>query len=81
MEGMARAANRNVDLAIVGAWHTASFGLGMYGGKLKGKQLSDFLTSKRDAAKPDYRVKNAQAIAFFHTLRERGVAIDISRAN
>jgi hypothetical protein len=81
MEGMARAATMRVDLAIMEAWHTASFALGMYGGKLKGKRLSDFLTSSRATAPTDFRWKHAQALAFFHTLRERGVQIDISRAN
>lgn len=74
MEGMARAANRQVDLAIVTAWHTAVFALHGYAGKLKGKKLSDFLGSDSQRA-----TKNAQAIAFFHRMKARGVPVTITR--
>jgi hypothetical protein len=74
MEGMVRAANRQVDLAIINAWHTAGFGLSMYAGKLQGKKLSDFLTSA-----PADRSKDAEAIAFFHSLKARGIPVEITR--
>lgn len=76
MEGAALAAKDKHDLAIVMAWHTAIFALNGYGGKLKGKSLSDFLETE---AKPPS--KNAAAIAFFHTLKARGFNVEISRAN
>lgn len=79
MEGSALAAKRNFDLAIVTAWHTAVFGLGMYGGKLKNKNLSDFLSSDE---KPNRAaLARAQAVAFFHRIKARGVPVDISRLN
>lgn len=76
MEGMARAATRQVDLAIVTAWHTAIFGLSGYAGNLKGKHLSDFLTAQ---PKSDRRLKHAEAIAFFHRLKAKGVPVEITR--
>lgn len=80
MEGMARAANRNADLAIVTAWHTAMFGLNGYAGKLKGKKLSEFLTSKIETTpEDDQRIGNAQAIHFFQSLKARGVPVEITR--
>lgn len=72
---MARAASRNVDLAMVTAWHTAVFGLNGYAGKLQGKKLSDFL----GAEQPKANTKHAQAIAFFHSLKARGVSVEITR--
>ena len=77
MEGMARAASRNVDLATVTAWQTAVFGLNGYAGKLKGKSLSDFLSSTRSA--DAQKSKHAQAIHFFHSLQARGVPVEITR--
>jgi hypothetical protein len=77
MEGMARAANRQSDLAIVTAWHTAIFGLTGYAGKLKGKKLSDYLTS--DKPPEAARTKHAKAIAFFHQLKARGFDVQITR--
>ena len=70
---MARAATRNVDLATYGAWHTAIFALGMYSGKLKGKRLSDFLSSSD--SKPSHRSEDVKAIHFFMSLKARGVPI------
>jgi hypothetical protein len=76
MEGAALAERKRLDLAIVTAWHTAMFGLNGYGGKLKGKKLSDFLISGNE----DQPVsKHAQAIAFFHRLKSRGVPVEITR--
>lgn len=75
---MARRATRGFDLAIVNAWHTAIFALSGYSGKLKGKSLSDFLSSD---AKPvnASRKNHAQGIAFFHRLQARGVDVKITR--
>jgi hypothetical protein len=80
MEGMARAANRNIDLAILGAWHTAMFGLSGYAGKLKGKKLSDFLTSAPSPSdQDDHRMQSAKAIHFFHQMKARGFPVEITR--
>jgi hypothetical protein len=80
MKGMARAANREVDVAMVMAWHTAVFGLKGYAGKLKGKSLSDFLTSKPQPKAEDVqRLQNARAIHFFQSLKAKGVDVQISR--
>lgn len=77
---MARAATRNFDLAIVTAWHTAMFGLSGYSGKLNGKSLSDFLSSKPDdAAAEEQRMQNARAIHFFQKLKAKGVPVEITR--
>ncbi len=76
MEGMAKAANRQVDLAILGAWHTAIFGLNGFDGKLKGKKLSDFLSAPE---KKEVNTKSAQAIAFFNSLKARGIEVEITR--
>lgn len=77
MEGAVLAAKRQHDQAIFTAWHTAVFAIGMYGGKLKGKTLSDFLSSDE----PQGSTKHAEAIAYFHKLKARGVPVDISRVN
>jgi hypothetical protein len=71
MEGMARAAKREHELSISAAWHTAVFALSGYGGKLKG--LSEYL------GKPKRPVQHAEAIAFFHSLKERGFPVEINR--
>jgi hypothetical protein len=73
MEGMALAAKRQHELAISNAWHTAVFALSGYGGKLK--DLSEYQN------KPSRNAKHAEAIAFFHALKARGVPVDISRVN
>lgn len=77
MEGMARAANRQVDLAIVNAWHTAVFGLNGYAGKLKGKALSDYLSGGSKPA--EQNLKHAQAIAWAHRMKARGFPVEITR--
>lgn len=80
MEGAALAANRQIDMAIVTAWHTACFALAGYAGKLKDKRLSDFLTGKSDtSAADDQRMQNARAIHFFQSLKARGVDVEITR--
>jgi hypothetical protein len=73
MEGMARAAKRASEMALFTAWHTAVFALSGYGGKLK--SLSEYLD------RPQLSTKHAEAIAFFHSLKARGIPIDISRVN
>ena len=70
---MALAAKREHELAISTAWHTAVFALSGYGGKLK--DLSEYM------ANPKRSTKHAEAIHFFHALKARGIAVDISRAN
>lgn len=77
MEGMARAANRNVDLAIVGAWHTAIFALTGYAGKLNGKKLSDFLSGAEPVN--EQKSQNAKAIAFFLGAKARGFDVEVTR--
>lgn len=77
MEGAALAVKDRFNLAVVTAWHTAVFGLGMYAGKLKGKSLSDFLTRDDDP----HAAKHAKAIAYFHKLKARGVPVEITRLN
>lgn len=76
MEGAARAEMKRIDMAMVTAWHTASFVLGMYSGKLKGKRLSDFLTGDRKGRQHD---PASQAVAFFHGLKSRGFDVKIER--
>lgn len=72
MEGAGLAAKNRFDLAIATAWHTATFALVGYGGKLKG--LSTYLS-----AEPNQRSNHADAIAFFHGLKAKGVPIEITR--
>jgi hypothetical protein len=72
MEGMARAAKRESEMALFTAWHTAVFALTGYGGKLK--SFAEYLA-------PERSTKHAEAIAFFHSLKARGVPVDISRVN
>lgn len=75
MEGAALKQERAYDLAITQAWHTAIFALNGYGGKLKGKTLSDFLVGKD---KPK-RSTVASAIAFFHSMKSAGLPVEITR--
>lgn len=77
MEGMARAASRQVDLAITNGWHAALFALNGYSGQLKGKRLSDYLTSKPEK-RDDQALINAQGIHFFQSLKAKGMPIDIT---
>lgn len=74
---MARAASQRIDLGVSTAWHTAIFALAGYGGKLKGKHLSDFLVN-RDR-EPSAGSKAAEAIAFFSSLKARGFNVEITR--
>jgi hypothetical protein len=75
MEGAALKQEREYDLTITQAWHTAMFALNGYGGKLKGRTLADFLIGK-ERPKPS---KAAQAVAFFHSLKARGIPVEITR--
>lgn len=66
------AAERRYDLAIAEAWHAAKFnGLGQ-NGKLRG--LSSYLGKK-----PSGKTGAAQAIAFFHSLKAKGIPVEIRR--
>lgn len=81
MEGLARAANRQVDLALVTAWHTARFALNGWAdkGRLAGsKKLSDLLSDQ--GSEPE-QSNAAQAIHFFHSLKARGVPVEITRTS
>lgn len=78
MEGAVLAAKRQHDQAIFTAWHTAVFAIGMYGGKLKGKTLSDFLSSDEPQVST---TKHAEAIAYFHKIKARGAPVEITRLN
>jgi hypothetical protein len=80
MEGMARAANRQFDLCVTTAYHAVAF----YGAAVKDRlePLSAYLSSgSKRGAEEDERLANAQLIAGFHSLKARGIPIDISRVN
>jgi hypothetical protein len=79
MEGAAKRRVDQVNLATAAAWHTAMFALGGYSGKLKGKQLSDFLVS--DERPSEAALSHSRAIAFFHRLKARGADVEITRLN
>jgi hypothetical protein len=79
MEGAALRRQRDLDLGIITAWHTASFALGMYAGKLKGKTLSDFLLSGKPSEEDEGRMQRARVIHFFQSLKARGVPVEITR--
>jgi hypothetical protein len=79
MEGMAHAAQRQFELAISTAWHTAVFALNGYSGKLK--DLSEYTGRPNEQRREDSnRLSYAQGIAFFTRLRERGFNVRIERA-
>jgi hypothetical protein len=75
MEGMAHAAKREFDLAISTAWHTAVFALTGYGGKLK--DLREYLDARKNDD-GDQRLRNAQLIHYFQSMKAKGVPIDIT---
>ena len=81
MEGMAHAAKRQFDLAISTAWHTAVFALSGYSGKLNELTADHDSMTGQDGKADQQRVNNARLIHFFHTLKARGVPVDISRVN
>jgi len=76
MEGWALAQTDKLNIATFTAWHTAMFCLAGYGGKLKGKSLSDFLHHERSS---DQALQHARGIAFFHRLQARGIPVKITR--
>lgn len=73
MEGAALRATREYDLAIAAAWHGARF-TAMTQTKKGLPGLSNFL-----AKKPEPKTGAAHAIAFFHSLKARGVDVKIER--
>jgi len=64
-------------MALFTAWHTAVFALSGYAGKLKGKSLSDFLSTR--AEDTPQQLRHAQGIAFFHRLQARGYDVKITK--
>lgn len=76
MEGAALRQEREHDREMTQAWNTAMFAINGYGGKLKGKALSDYLIGKD---KPK-RSSTASAIAFFHSMKAAGLPVTITRA-
>jgi hypothetical protein len=80
MEGMAHAANRQIDIGILTAWHAITFYGAASSGKLAGKKLSDFLTSvPKPTAEDEQREEHARAINFFLSQKARGVPVEITR--
>lgn len=80
MEGMAKAASREVDIAITTGWHAAIFALSGYAGKLQGKSLSDYLISKPERPEKDEeRLSNARLIHFFNSQIARGADIKVEK--
>lgn len=71
MEGMARAAKRQSEVALFTAWHTAVFALTGYSGKLK--SFDEYL------GKPAPLKDHKEAIFFFHQLKAKGYDVEISR--
>lgn len=80
MEGAALAARKQLDTALFAAWHTALFALNGWADKGKlagGKSLADLMDH---SPKPQgAALKHAQAIAFFHRLRAKGMSVKITR--
>lgn len=76
MEGAALAEEKRIDMAMITAWHTAAFVLGMYSGefKKKGRKLSDFLSG--DHREKPRRSQYADAHAFFSRLQAAGVPVE-----
>jgi hypothetical protein len=74
MEGAALAEKKRFDLSFWQAWHTEAFA------RMEGRDFKAALRKhfERDE-KSDVRIKNAEAIAFFHRIKARGVPVDITR--
>jgi hypothetical protein len=74
MEGAALRDKQQLDLAFWQAWHTEAFA------RMEGRDFKAALRNhfSRDD-KSDQRLKNAEAIAFFHRLKARGVPVKITR--
>lgn len=75
MEAAALRREREYDLAMTQAWNTAIFALNGYGGKLKGKSLSDYLIGKPEKK----RSTLSDAVAFFHSMKSAGLPVTITR--
>lgn len=79
MEGAAARETKQFNVALFAAWHTARFALNGYAnkGKLAGsKSLADLMLTDDEAAPVE---NHAQAIAFFHGLKQRGFDVEITR--
>lgn len=74
---MAHAAQRQFELAISTAWHTAVFALNGYSGKLE--DLSEYLGRVNVSEEDREREQNARLIHFFQQMKARGTPIEISR--
>jgi hypothetical protein len=70
MEGAAMANRRAYDIAIAAAWHTEAFAR-----TKKLPKLSSILTESGDKPKS----VAAQALAFFHQMKAKGIPIEIRR--
>lgn len=77
MEAAAARDEQLIDRGTAQAWQTAIFALNGYGGKLKGKTLSDYLIGK---PKED-RSAASRAVAFFHAMKSAGLDVKIERVN
>lgn len=75
MEAAALRQEREYNQSIALAWHTAVFALNGYGGKLKGKSLSDFLIGQPQRTTSKF----ASAAMFFNRLKAAGVPITVTR--
>jgi hypothetical protein len=73
MEGAAEGKKRQADLAFWTAWHVEAFAR-MEGRAFK-NALDDRFANKTTTAANNH----AQAIAFFHRLKARGVPVEITR--
>lgn len=77
MEGAALRHKRELDMLIAGAWHTAIFGLNGYAGKLRGKNLSDYLNS----AKPKKAQTPDEMFAALLMTQAGGAPLNIRKLN
>lgn len=74
MEGAARAAKTRMDLAFWQAWHVEAFA------RMEGRDFKHALKNHLAAdEKTGAALKNAQAIAFFHSLKAKGIPVEITR--
>lgn len=74
MEGAAERKKEQVDLAFFQAWHTEAFA------RMEGRDFKNALSkhfSREDGGSK--AVRHAEAIAFFHRLKARGVGVSITR--
>lgn len=73
MEGAQLRLEREYDLSISHAWHSAKFNLLAQAGKLGG--LAKYIQKKAASAKSIA----ASAVSFFHDLKARGFPVEIER--